>query len=380
MRVGVDGGCWSNRRGYGRFLRELLGALTRTDRENEYVVFLDPPSYEDFRLGPPFRPVRVEVSEPVAKAASADGRRSIGDLLRMSRAASREPLDLFFFPSVYSYFPILRKLPILLAIHDSIPERNPSMHFDSRKAALFWRTKVRLALAQATLVLTVSEYSKRSLGKFLGVPGRNIRVLPEGASAVFRKLDAGAPEHRYVLYVGGFSPHKNLATLVRAFSQLQARFSGVRLVLVGDYQSDPFKHSYSDLKRLVSQLSLDKEVVFTGYVPDDELCRIYNQAALVALPSLDEGFGLPALEAMSCGVPVVASSGNAMEELIGDAGMLVDPHDEPAITAAMDRILADAALAQELSARSLQRASQFSWESTARGLVSVFHEMTLRFK
>jgi glycosyltransferase involved in cell wall biosynthesis len=120
--------------------------------------------------------------------------------------------------------------------------------------------------------------------------------------------------------------------------------------------------------------------VFTGYVSDQDLCRIYNQASLFALPSLDEGFGLPALEAMACGVPVVASSGNALDEVVGDAGILVGPQDEIALAEAMDLILSDNALARTLSERSLERASQFSWDRAARDLVNLLHEMTLRFK
>jgi glycosyltransferase involved in cell wall biosynthesis len=374
MRVGVDGGCWSNRRGYGRFLREILDALARVDRKNEYIVFLDPPSFRTFHLRERFQPVLVELDEPVTQAASAEGRRSVRDLLRMGRAVARQRLDLLFFPSVYSYFPVLRRLPVLVCIHDTIPERDPKLHFQSWRQSLFWRAKVRLALMQATLVLTVSEYSKRCLGEILGVPAGKVRVIYEGTSAKLVRIDAGAAEHPYVLYVGGFSPHKNLPTLVRAFSRLRARSRGLRLILAGDYHADSFKGAAGELQTLVSDLGLSNEVVFTGFVPDEELCRLYNGASVVALPSLDEGFGLPALEAMTCGIPVVAGSGNALEEVVGDAGVLVQPHDEPALAAAIDRIVEDGAYAQELSRRALARAARFSWDGAAAELMRIFQE------
>lgn len=374
MRIGVDGGCWSNRRGYGRFLREILQALAKVDRENQYVVFLDQPACQEFHLGPPFRAVRVELSQPIGEAASAGGSRSVTDLLRMSRALSSELLDLFFFPSVYSYFPVLHRIPILVGIHDAIAHRDPKMHFDSWKQALFWRMKVRLAIDQASLILTVSEYSKRCLHELLGVSLNRMRVLHEGAAHVFRKFDCSGPDYRYVLYVGGFSPHKNLATLARSFRRSRARSNGVRLVLAGDHQSDPFKGSYSELRQLVSDLGLQNEVIFTDFVPDEELCRLYNRASAVVLPSLEEGFGLPALEAMSCGVPVVASAGTALDEVVGDAGLLVDALDEAGFAEAIDRILEDADFARDLSTRSLDRAVRFSWDIAARRLLQIFGE------
>jgi len=199
MRIGVDGGCWGIRRGFGRYLREILAALGRVDRHNEYVVFLDPAAYETFAVSGPFRPIRVEVSTPIAQAASWEGRRSIKDMLRMSLAARREPLDLFFFPASYSYFPILSRLPVLVCFHDTIPERDPKVHFRSWRQALFWRMKSRLAAAQAAIVLTVSNYSRRCLIEKLKVDPDKVRVLPEAASPVFGKIEAPPPARPYLL-------------------------------------------------------------------------------------------------------------------------------------------------------------------------------------
>jgi glycosyltransferase involved in cell wall biosynthesis len=119
---------------------------------------------------------------------------------------------------------------------------------------------------------------------------------------------------------------------------------------------------------------MEHAVVFSGYVPDEELCRLYNRAALFASTSLDEGFGLPALEAMACGAPVVVSSGNAMEEIVGDAGLVVEPRDETALAAAMSRILDDPALAAALSDKAVRRAAAFSWDEAARRLLRVLEK------
>jgi glycosyltransferase involved in cell wall biosynthesis len=375
VHIGIDGGCWSNRRGYGRFLRELLQALAAEDGGNRYSVFLDSGSQGDFDLGGPFRAVPVRTAEGVAAGAHASGRRSVTDLLRMSRAVARERLDLFFFPSVYSYFPLLRRVPMLLGVHDTIADRNPRFSFASQRQERFWRWKVRLALAQARAVLTVSNYSRRSIAEHFGFPSSKIRVLYEGASPVFRRMAPPPERGRYILYAGGISPNKNLDTLIRAYARMEARGDGLKLVLVGDYKSDGFKSCHAELCRLVRELGLTGEVEFTGFVPDEDLCRLYNGASAFAMPSLDEGFGLPALEAMACGAPVVVAGGHALEEIAGGAGLVVGPRDEAGLAGAMDRVVRSPEVARALSDRSLRRAAEFSWGKAARQLVGIFSEV-----
>jgi glycosyltransferase involved in cell wall biosynthesis len=372
MHIGIDGACWANRRGYGRFLRELLEAIASVDRENRYTIFFDSGVDGGFHLGERFTPVAVRTAVSVSGAASASGHRSLADLLRMSRAVSRERLDLFFFPSVYSYFPIIGRVPVVLGVHDTIADRNPQFAFASKRHELFWRWKVRLALAQAATVLTVSEYSKRCIESHLRVPAAKIRVLSEAASSRFRRTAGGGDLGRYVLYAGGISPNKNLATLVRAYARLPRR--GLKLVLAGDYQSDGFKSCYGELCELVAQLGLIGEVIFPGFVSDERLCELYSGASVFVMPSFDEGFGLPALEAMACGAPVIAGKGHALDEVVGAAGLLIDPNDEAGLAAAMESVLTDGALREEMAHRSLDRASQFSWQSAARTLLSVFQE------
>jgi glycosyltransferase involved in cell wall biosynthesis len=372
MNIGIDGACWANRRGYGRFLRELLEAVAIVDRVNRYTVFFDAAVPPDFQLGDRFRPVVVPTSATVAEAASASGRRSLGDLWRMSRAVAREPLDLFFFPSVYSYFPLTARVPMVLGVHDTIADRNPRFAFSSKRHELFWRAKVRLALAQATTVLTVSDYSKRSIEAHLHVPPAKIRVLTEAASARFRKTEPPPGAGAYVLYAGGISPNKNLAALVRAWARLPRR--GFKLVLAGDYQSDGFKSCYAELRALIEEHGLGADVLFPGFVTDEELCALYSGATVFVMPSFDEGFGLPALEAMACGAPVIAAEGHALEEVVGSAGLLVDPNDDAALAQAIGSVIEDTELRIELSRRSLERAAEFSWTRAAGQLLAVFAE------
>ena len=148
--------------------------------------------------------------------------------------------------------------------------------------------------------------------------------------------------------MGGISPNKNLTMLVRAFAIVRERLPGTTLVLAGDRDADGFRSCTSEVEETIRQYYLEGSVVWTGWVSDDALRSLYSGTSLFALPSLDEGFGLPALEAMACGAPVVVSSGNALAEVVGSAGLVVDPHDRAGLAAAMERVLTDAALAAEL--------------------------------
>ena len=377
MRIGIDGTCWSNRRGYGRFVRELLGAVAAASRDHTYTVYLDRASSGTFDLGPPFCARAVATSAGVGEAATADRNRSPVDLMRMTTAV-REPLDLFFFPSVYSYFPVLRRIPVIVGIHDTIADRNPQFSFASRRADLFWRMKVRLALAQAHTIVTVSQYSKRSIAEWFRFPEERISVIQEAASPRFGRVDFPAPSRPFALYVGGISPNKNLARLIRAFSQTSARKAGAQLVLVGDYLSDGFRGNYAELRALVSELGMNEDVEFTGFIPDEQLNRLYNTCTAFVMPSLDEGFGLPAIEAMSCGRPVIVSTGNSLEEIVGDAGIATDPLNIEELAAAIDRVFNSGELRKELGDRAVSRAAGFSWQTAANQLLDVFEEVCRR--
>ena len=185
MRIGVDATCWTNRRGYGRFARSLLTAALAADPAKDYTFFVDTES-EEFPLPDGVEIVRVAADVPTVKAAAADGSRSLSDMWAMSRAISARKLDLFFFPSVYSYVPLSSAAPELTTIHDVIPERFPKMVFPTLRSKLFWRAKVFAACSRARLVLTVSEYSRRCIAETLRIPPARLRVVNEAGDPAFR--------------------------------------------------------------------------------------------------------------------------------------------------------------------------------------------------
>jgi glycosyltransferase involved in cell wall biosynthesis len=389
MRIGIDACCWSNKRGFGRFTRELLKSLTTIDNENDYLFFADRDTVSANGFPDGVKVVEASTKISPIKAASASGRRSFRDLWAMSRKVLKYNLDLFFFPAVYSFFPIINRARIIVTIHDMTPERFPKEIFPNKRHLHFWKLKQRLAIRQADLILTVSEHAKQEILRFLNMTESQIGVISEGPNHIFKPLTDKAEmtnslhryklysSERYLLYVGGISPHKNLKALVRAYVELtkDPLFTDVKLVFAGDYQHDSFYSDYSNLLELINRLRLGEKIIFTGYIGDKDLAILYNGASILVLPSLQEGFGLPAVEAMACGTPVAASKAGSLPEILGEAGRFFNPHNPADILRVLKDILFDHEIREEMSRCGLRRAKLFSWEQAAKDLLLIFNDV-----
>jgi glycosyltransferase involved in cell wall biosynthesis len=380
MRIGIDGGCLANRRGFGRFAREILAALGRSGTGHEVLVFVDRPSLDDPLVAIPagFRAVPVEVREAPSRAASATGRRSVSDLLAMSRAAARERLDALYFPASYSFFPVWKSGRVVVTIFDTLPLAHPDLVFPNRRGRLLWTLKERAAVAWADHVLTTSEASRADLVRWYKLDPSRVGLISAGPDACFRPAGVGAssdavlrkygldPGERYLLYVGGLSPHKNLPRLVEAFGR--GAPPSARLVLVGD-PGDVFHTHLPEIQRAIAATGRPDRVLMPGYVPDAELIHLYSRAYALVQPSLMEGFGLPAVEAMACGTPVLSSTAGSLPEVVGDAGAFFDPARVGSIEREIAALLSDPARRDRLADRALARSRQFSWDRAARQLL-----------
>lgn len=389
MRIGVDACCWSNKRGFGRFTRELLTAVLTEDRENEYLFFVDSHTADSLSLPSAAELVVVPTQVSPTVAASASGRRSVKDIWAFSREVMKHKLDLFFFPAVYSYFPVLNRAKVVVTIHDLIADNLPHAVFPNLRLKLFWKAKQQLAVYQSDLILTVSEYSKDQIVRHFNMPNKRVQAISEGPGSVFTTLPRSeemdqaldrcllSPHDRFLLYVGGISPHKNLEALVDAYNQLirDANFADVKLVIVGDYKNDAFHSSYPALKCRIEQLQINDGVIFTGYVEDSVLAYLYNAASLMVLPSLEEGFGLPVVEAMACGTPVIASDRGSLPEILGDAGLTFDPSKPEIITEIMQAVLSDDSMRRNMKQKGYLRSMQFKWDVVAAKTVRIFAEL-----
>lgn len=379
MKIGVDGSCWHNQRGFGRFAREVLRAMLATPAGHDFTVFFDhdPPS-DIVSTGVTI--VRVRTQTRVTDAAVASGHRSPSDILAFTVAAATHPVDVFFFPAVYSWFPLLPRRRSVITVHDAIAEAFPDLVFPNVRTRRLWQAKIRLALWQSTRVLTVSLSAKRAIMKYLRVAAARIDMTTEAPAAGFGpNRDAAAieqalhtvglpPDARFLLYVGGIAPHKNIVGFLRGLRLALSRagLSDLRFVVAGDPAGGGFHSCVDEVRRFVGEDSaLRTRVLFAGQVSDGTLAALYPAALAVVTPAFAEGFGLPAIEALVCGTPVLSSAYGAVPEIIGDAGLLFEPDAPESIATAIVRIATDAALRATLSQRALSRAAEFSWARAA---------------
>jgi len=385
LRIGVDATCWSNRRGYGRFARALLNAVVTLDRQNHYTFFTDL-AEDEFPVPAGVEMVRVTGGVPTIQAAGAQGSRSLRDMWALSRAISARPLDVFFFPSVYSYVPLTSSAPQLVTIHDVIPERFPELVFPNLRSRLFWKAKVRLAILQAKFVVTISEYSRQCLQETLRIPPARLRVVNEASDPAFARMENSSaatlcahwkipPSAKFAVYVGGFSPHKNLPMLVDVFREIHQEFPDLYLVFAGDYQNDVFFSGYQALAAQVRAAGLENRVIFTGYIHDDDLRLLLNHASALLLPSFCEGFGLPAVEAAACGAPVLATTRSPLPGLLGEGVLALDPEDRAGWREGLREVLRNPERSARMRRAGLAAAAALSWEQSARQLLKIFDEV-----
>lgn len=364
-----------------------MRALVTLAPEHCFTCFGDRRAFAAFPLDAPnVERVEVAVHESPTAAAAADGARSPADMLRLTRAVWRAAPDVFFSPSVYTYFPLPPGLRAVVTIHDAIAERFPELTLPSARARLFWKLKVGLALRQARLVLTVSEHARRDLTRVLGVPERRLRVAVEAPAEAFHPVPAAearaaaqaagvAAGAHWFTYVGGFNPHKRLDLVIRAHAALAASCTPApHLLLVGTTTGDVFFGELEKLKALVAECGTGALVHWTGFVPDERLRALHAGAVATLLPSECEGFGLPAVEGAACGTAVVATTESPLPELLAGGGLFVAPGNLPALTDAMRRLLTERDFQQACAAQALARARALTWERGARATLDALLE------
>ena len=378
-RVGIDATSWTNLRGYGRFARNALARLVALDGETDYLLFAGADQRDGIDVPAGARLVTVDRGTP---AAAGGGRRSGAGLLAFGRAVHAADVDAFVFPSVYGWFPVVGA-PAVLGVHDLIAERLPGLTLPSRTDAVLWRAKQSLAVRHARRLFTVSHAARDEIAARFGLAPESIAVVPEAADPLFGPRPAAvvaaaraatglAGQRPYLLYVGGISPHKNLPVLIAAYGRMRERLGEApALVVVGELESDPYVSAATELRAAIEREGVGDDVVLPGFVDDETLAGLYCGAAAVVLPSLAEGFGLPAVEAAASGAPVVLSDIPAHRESLGDAAMFFPPDDVDALAAALERIVSEPALRADMRRRGLAAAGGRSWDDAAHALRGV---------
>lgn len=364
--IGIDGTTWRNERGFGRFTRGLVEALAARDSGFRYTLICDQnPQYAV--------PRNVDV---VVASGARDT--DVASRIQMSRASVRLRCDVFFYPTVFSFYPLVSRVPKVVCIHDTIPERFPDLIFPTRLNFFLWKIKTTLAKLQATRFITGSDSSAEDLHSILGIPRDRIDLTTMAAAPVFRKIyDSkalsdtrtrhGVPDDaRILVYVGGFNRHKNVLRLIHAIPMILEQHPDAFLAIVGRTTGDRFWDNVEDLQASArADAVASKRIIFTGEISDEELALLINAAHALVHPSLFEGFGFPPVEAMACGTPVLGSDTSSIPEVVGDGGLLFDPTDPSSIAQQANRLLADDDLHARLSEQALHQAARFTWDRAA---------------
>ncbi len=366
MLIGIDASraALPRRTGTENYSLQLIRHLVQLDRRNRYRLYFNRPPPP--RLFDPASHVEVRVI-PLAR---------LWTHVRLSIEMLRQPPDLLFVPS--HVLPLVRPPRTVVTVHDLGYRYHPKAHrpFDRWYLELTTRWHARVA----SQVLADSEATRRDLVRVYGADPARITVVYPGCDPAFRPASeeqVAVVRRRYglagdyVLHVGTLQPRKNLGRLLAAFAALKPRSSdGVLLVLAG-----PPGTAARVLHEQAQTLGIAKRVRFLGYVPFENLPALMTGARVLAMPSLYEGFGLPVVEAMACGTPVVCANRSSLPEVAGDAALLVDPLDVHAWTDALEKALWDEALRAELRERGFRQAGKFTWEEAARRTLEAFRKL-----
>jgi glycosyltransferase involved in cell wall biosynthesis len=365
--------------GIGRYVRNLAQSLPPLLADDERLVILWNPSDPTAWNPTPLASQHVQIVPAPVSSFALSQQWVIPRLLRQIAQSPIPNPQSPLFHSTYYLMPYRPGIPTLLTVYDLIALIHPQTV--SLRARLFFRIATRLALAASERIVTISASARDDLLAHFPVNPSRVTPIPLAADPHFRPQPAdeiarvraayNLPD-RYIFYLGINKPHKNLPRLVKAFACLrntQYLLPNTHLVIAGAWDD-----RYPESRALAAPLG--DSVRFLGRVDDADLPALHSGAALFAFPSLYEGFGLPVLEAMACGAPVVCGIRSSLPEVAGDAALLVDPTDTTAIAAAMRRVLEDEALRRSLSAKSLAQAATFSWQRTAAETLAVYREMT----
>ncbi|MCL4467000.1 MAG: glycosyltransferase family 4 protein [Chloroflexi bacterium] len=365
MLIGIDisRAVRSQRTGTENYSLHLIDAMMRTDDPAQFVL------YCDAQPAPGTLPNRDNARVRTLPAGRLWTHR------HLAWEVARHPPHVLFVPA--HVLPLACRPPAVVTVHDlgylHYPDAHPPL------ARLYLSLGTRLSVRAARRVIAVSQFTKAELMRALGVPADKIVVVPEAPTPGFAPLgerSAGLAvaaryglREPYLLAIGTIHARKNLVRLLEAFA-LARREYGLRhqLGLAGGRG-----YRAQDVATTIRQLGLSEAVVETGYVPAGELPALLGAADGLAFPSLHEGFGLPALEAMACGVPVLAARASSLPEVVADCGLLVDPLSVPELAAGLARLVQDRALHDDLATRGLSRARQFTWERAARETLAVLH-------
>ena len=374
MHIGIDARSMiKSRSGIGQSTYYLTKHLLDIDAENDYHLFYHKEIDADWIAPDSVQLHRVRTGNITLGLDP----RERWEQIMLPLSLLRHRVDVYH--AIQQVGPLWAPAPVIVTVFDVaflvFPETK------TPEDASYWSTWVRRSVRRAERVIATSEATKRDLVNLCGTPPERIVTIPLGVDPRFRPAEDAEQARQicsrygaispFVLYVGNIEPRKNLVRLVAAYHRLKGRYKDLpKLVICGEKG-----WLYDDVFRTVEELNLQEDVLFIGYVSHYELMCLYTEAQALLYPSLYEGFGLPILEAMACGTPVVTSNVSSMPEVAGDAAILVDPYSEAEIADAIEAVLTDATLHARLINRGFAQAKRFTWTDVARRTLDVYREV-----
>jgi len=370
MRIGIDAQLLAQREsGVEGCVRSLVEALAQVDDENEYVIYThgDAPGLD--LHGNPRLAVRV-----TALPCRIRWVRILWQQMVLPRLLLRDRIDVLHAPAYVS--PLGAPRPVVVTMHDVIAAKFPEMC--KRANAIHYGLMLPRVARKAARIIASSECTRRDIVARLHVPRQKVDVIHPGVSSEFRPIEASEKRAQvarrmqlprgFILFVGNLEPKKNLPTLIRAFARVKRKRGVEQRLVIGGRRGWKCR----DVFEAVQEEGLGGQVHFCGRVSDEDLAALYSMADLFVFPSLYEGFGLPPLEAMACGTPVVAGDAGSLPEVLGDAALLVRPESVSELAEAMHRALAEPSLRHDLRRKGMKRARMFDWARAARETVAVY--------
>lgn len=365
MKIGIDSRAakWYRGTGIGTYSYQLINSLNKIDSYNDYLLFMPNNSCYDINFNSNFE----------IKNITQDIQGNFWDEVNIPNILKSEDIDIYHVPQNGIGLPNDKTCPFVITLHDIIPYKMPET-VGERYLEIFLREMPKI-IPLCDGIITVSDYSKQDIIKAFNFPKEKIFVTHLAHEDIYIPLkkdyckDFIAKHYSinddFILYIGGFSPRKNIVGLIQAFSKINQK--NLKLVIAGNKGK-----SYELYKSTAENYNVSSNVLFPGFIPLEHMPIFYNASKLFVYPSLYEGFGLPPIEAMACGTPIIASNLTSVPEVVKDAGILINPYDIDELAEAMKRVLQDSFLRKDLARKALLKSSEFSWLKTADNTLNAF--------
>lgn len=371
MKIGIDGRAskWYRGTGIGTYTYQLINNFNLLDEKNSYLLFMPNSNNIDIKFKNNFTTQKI----------SKNVENNFWDQVNIPNILTNKYIDIYHVPQNGVGLPKNKKCSLVITLHDVIPYKMPETVSDNYLRIFHEEIPKIVDLCDG--IITVSNYSKEDIKKTFNIRSEKIFVTHLAGEDIYKPLDRKLCKNLisnkyklsddFILYVGGFSPRKNIIGLINAFSILRTKYKKpIKLIIAGKQGK-----SYDLYKDRVEELSLKSNVIFPGFIPLEDLPYFYNACEVFVYPSFYEGFGLPPIEAMSCGAPVITSNITSIPEVVNNSALLIDPYNSHSIANAMQEILENPTLKHLLKKKGYTRSLNFNWQKTALKTLKIYKDI-----